>query len=271
MSLWQTFLFQPLVNLLIFVYQAVGGNLGLAIIVATFLIRLALIPLTLPGMKSAQKMQELKPELDKLKAKHGKDKQALAQAQMQLYKEKNISPMGGILPMIIQFMILIALFQAFNSILKPINGAGVEELNNTLYSFLKLPKETILNTKFLYFDVTKPDTILLPNPISIGPLKLSSVPGALLIITAAAQFFSSKITMALGKGKQKKKTDKKGKEDMASSMQSQMMYLAPLMTFFIGMRFPSGLVLYWLVFSISMILQQVYMKKFAPSKNIKNK
>lgn len=84
MSLWHTLLYQPLINILILLYQLLGRNLGLAIIALTLAIRGALIPLTLPSMKSAQKMKELTPELEKLKKKHAKDKQALAQAQLKL-------------------------------------------------------------------------------------------------------------------------------------------------------------------------------------------
>lgn len=261
MGIWFTFLYQPLVNILLFLYQAVGGNLGVAIILITVLIRLALLPLTLPSLKSAQKMQELKPELEKLKNKHKDDKQALAQAQLELYRQHNINPLSGFLPMVVQFVVLIALFQALNNVIKPSNGVG--ELNSVLYPFVQLPANAHLNTRFLYLDVTQPDVFPLPSAIDLGLLSISVLPGIFLLGAALVQFLSSKMMVpkpsALSaKGKA---GETGGEEAMASAMQKQMMYFMPLMTIFIGLRFPSGLVLYWLTFSLMMIVQQLYLKK----------
>ena len=76
---------------LTFFYNFLGGNLGLAIIALTLFIRSVLIPVTLPSLRSAKKMQELKPLLDNLKRKHKNDKKKLQQAQMDLYKKNNIN------------------------------------------------------------------------------------------------------------------------------------------------------------------------------------
>lgn len=261
MSLWHTFLYQPLVNTLFFFYEALGENLGLAIIVATIAIRLALIPLTAPGMKSAQKLQALKPELDKLKEKHKDDKQALAQAQMALYKEHGVNPVGGILPMIIQIVVLIALFQAFNSALDPAK-TSMAQLNEILYPALRLPADATLNTRFLYLDVSKPDVFSLPQALDLGLFKIDKLPGLFLIAAAAVQFFSSKLMMPVRpKPEPKKEQKEEGAEEMMASMQTQMMYLAPLMTLFIGLNFPAGLVLYWFTFSAVMIIQQLWAKR----------
>jgi len=273
MNIWYLFLYQPLVNILMFVYQALGGNLGVAIIVTTALIRLLLIPLTAPGMKAAAKMQELKPELDKLKEKYKKDNQGLAQAQLELYRQHKINPLGSLLPTIIQFMLLIALFQAFSNTLKPLDGVG--EINRVLYPFIALPANATLNTRFLYLDVTKPDMFNLPNPINIGPISLSQVPGLFLIGAVVVQFLSSKLMM--GRVATKKQSDNKeikkdnsSQEDMMMTMQKQMLILGPLMTLIIGVKFPSGMVLYWFVFSLTMIIQQWYTQKIALVKVDKN-
>ena len=264
MSLWTTFLYQPLINLLMFVYQSVGGGLGVAIITMTILIRAALLPLTMPSLKSSQKMQELKPELDKLKEKHGKDKQALAQAQMDLYKQHGVNPLGGFLPMIVQLVVLIALFQAFNNVLRA-NGNTIAQLNQILYPFNQLAKNTVLQTKFLYLDVTKPDVISLGDALKLGFITIGKLPGPLLLLAAVSQYFSSKITMPKAV---KQQTDKSSDspEDMAMSMQKQMLIFMPVMTILIGLNFPSGLVLYWLTFSVVMVVQQVLLKKIKKTK-----
>lgn len=229
MSIWFTFLYQPLINVLMFMYQALGSNLGLAIIATTILIRLLLIPLTTPGMKSAAKMQELKPELDKLKKNFGKDAQSLAQAQLALYREHNINPMGSLLPTILQFMLLIAMFQAFNNTLK--TGTDISQINPNLYPFIQIADTHTLNTRFLYFDLTAPDTFKLNSPLALGPIKIDQVPGIMLLLAAAVQFISSYLMMPAKKKDEKKNTGEDPKsDDMMASMQKQMLFLGPINT-----------------------------------------
>ena len=98
--MYQTFIYQPILNTLIWLYSALGNNLGFAIIVLTLIIRTVLIPFTLPQMKSAKKMATLKPELDALKKKHGSDSKLLQQKTLELYQKNNINPAAGCLPFI---------------------------------------------------------------------------------------------------------------------------------------------------------------------------
>lgn len=244
-------LYQPLVNALIFFYK-ISGNFGMALIVLTILIRVLLIPLTLPSMRAAEKMKELAPELEKLKKKYAKDKQKLAQAQLELYKRAGANPAAGCLPQIIQLVILITLYQAFIQVLRAGDGTVIAKLNEVLYPFLKLPTSTIINTKFLFLDLSKPDLIKLPG--LTFPL-----PGLFLLASALIQFLSSKMMMPMVEAaKQKAKETPETKDDMAAAMQKQMLYFFPLMTILIGYSFPSGLVLYWLIFSLFTAVQQYF-------------
>ncbi|OGD62767.1 hypothetical protein A2160_04890 [Candidatus Beckwithbacteria bacterium RBG_13_42_9] len=260
-DLWNLLLFQPLVNGLILLYQLLGQNLGLAIIALTVILRLLLSPLLLPSLKTAQKMKELQPHLEKLKKKHANDKQALAAAQLALYKEHGANPAAGCLPWIIQIIVLIALYNAFNQIL-----AGKEDmldqLNKLLYQPLRLSADTVFNTSFFYLNLTKPDLISLPFALNLGFFTLDKIPGIFLIGAAITQFYSSKIMMPQTVAAQKlaKKTPKK-EDDMATAMQQQMLYLMPIMTIVIGFSFPSGLVLYWLALSLAMLGQQLLINK----------
>ncbi|MFC1627196.1 YidC/Oxa1 family membrane protein insertase [Patescibacteria group bacterium] len=259
--MWQTFFFQPLLNALIFFYQFLGQNLGIAIIGLTLFIRGALTPLTLPSLKSAQKLRSLQPELEKLKAKHGKDKQVFAQKQLEFYKKHGVNPASGCLPQIIQIIILIALYQAFNQVLKS-NGNPVEALNQLLYEPLKLSSDFVLNTKFFYLDLSQPDVFNFPA-FKIGPFTLSKLPGFFLVAAAITQFLSSKLMMPAAKATEaKSEKTKEQSDDMAAAMQKQMLYMTPLMTLFIGFSFPSGLVVYWFTFSLFMLSQQLFMKKY---------
>lgn len=258
--MWNTFFYQPLVNALIFFYQFLGQNLGLAIIGLTVAIRGILTPLTLPSMKSAQKIKDLQPELNKLKEKYGKDKQVFAQKQLEFYKEKGVNPAAGCLPQIVQLVILIALYQAFNQVLQP-DGNIIDKLNLVLYPQLQFSPDAALNSRFLYLDLTKPDLFTIPA-IKIGQFVIDKLPGFFLLASAITQFFSSKLMMPAAQVSQEKSKLTEGAgDDMAVAMQKQMLYLFPIMTLFIGFTFPSGLVLYWFVFSLFMLIQQLLMNR----------
>jgi len=255
--MWYTVLYQPLLNGLIFFYR-IFGNLGWAIIVMTFLLRLILLPLTLPSLKAAQKMRELAPELEKLKKKYGKDKKAFAEAQLKLFRQHGANPAAGCLPQIVQLVVLIAFFQAFNQVLRS-DGDIITKLNQVLYLPLKLPEGTQMATRFFYLDLTKPDLFFLGN------LKL---PGLFLIGAAVVQFFSSKMMRpALAKSEKIVEKTPGEVDDMAVTMQKQMTYLLPIMTIMIGFTFPSGLVLYWLIFSLTTLIQQLLLNE-KQSKNV---
>jgi YidC/Oxa1 family membrane protein insertase len=258
-ELWHVLLYQPLVNALIFLYQILFSNLGLAIIGLTFLIRGLLIPLTLPSLKASQKIKELAPEIEKLKKRHANDKQAFARAQMELYKKHGANPAAGCLPQIIQLVILIALFQAFNQVLKA-DGDVIARLNEVLYSALKLDPGTVINSRFLYLDLTKPDLIQVPGNLLGGIIP--GLPGPFLLAAALIQFVSSKMMMPAAKKAESaaKKTPEQA-DDMAAMMQKQMVYLFPIMTIFIGFTFPSGLVLYWFTFSLMTAAQQYFVSR----------
>jgi len=219
-----------------------------------------LIPLTLPGMKAANKMKELAPKIDKLKKKYKDDKQGFAKAQMELYRQFGVNPAAGCLPQIVQIIILIALYQSFQTVLKTNGEEVIVALNETLYPVLKFPLDTSLNLKFLYLNLSKPDIFKISG--------FPSLPGIFLLLAAASQFFSSKLMMPAAKSKEKmaKKTPQKS-DDFASAFQTQSLYLFPLMTIFIGYTFPSGLVLYWMTFSAFTLIQQMLVKKYSEGKS----
>ena len=260
MNIWFTLLYQPLVNSLILFYKILGQNLGLAIIGLTLVIRGLLYPLTKPSLEAAKKMQQFAPELEKLKSKHKDNKQALAMAQMELYKKHGFNPGAGCLPQIVQIIILIALFQAFNKVLVA-DGEIIKKLNEVLYQPLQFAKDTVINANFLYLNLTKPDFFNLPFELNFFGFKISKFPGLFLLASAITQFLSSRFMMPQAKKQEKLAKKTAGaQDDFATAMQTQMLFMMPLMTLFIGFRFPSGLVLYWLTFSLFMLIQQLLLK-----------
>jgi YidC/Oxa1 family membrane protein insertase len=242
-------LIQPLANGLIIFYRLLGQNLGLAIIGFSFFLRLILNPLTKPYMESMKKMKDFAPHLEKLKKKYKGDKVKLAQAQSDLYKQNGVNPASGCLPYLLQIVILIAFFNVFTRTL----SGGVDttdRFNQLLYQPLKFQQQENINTKFLYLDVTKPDVFRvsgLPFPI----------PGPIIFLAAVIQFVSSKIMAPVTQevSKRAKKTPQSA-DDIQSAMQQSMIYTFPLLTLFFGISFPSGLAIYWLLFSLWQLVQQ---------------
>jgi YidC/Oxa1 family membrane protein insertase len=244
------FLTPLLINGLIFFYKIVGGNLGIAILVFSVLLIFAMRPLTKPYMQSMKKMKELEPQLSKLKKKFAGDKLKMSQAQADLYKQYKINPMGGCIPYLLQFVVLIALFGVFTTVLSKDSNV-TSKVNELLYPPLRFSQNETLNTKFLYLDISKPDTIRIPGvPFA--------VPGLFLVLATVAQFLSVKITSPYISAEKKiaSKT-KSGSDDVQVAMQQSMTYTLPLMTLFFGLKFPSGLALYWLIFSVVNVWQQV--------------
>lgn len=250
MDIFTAFLVQPLANGLILFYRLLGNNMGLAIIGFTLFLRFVLNPLNKPYMESMKKMRDLAPQLEKVKEKFKGDKLKLAQAQAELYKQNKINPGAGCLPYLLQIVILIAFFNVFSKTL--IVGVDpTSEFNKLLYSALKFGGDQSINTNFLYFNITHPDTITIPG-IAFA------LPGPLLLLSAILQFLSAKVSIPYVKAAEgaAKKTPSQT-DDMQVSMQKSMIYMFPLMTIIVGMKFASGLALYWLVFSVTQTYQQV--------------
>ncbi len=248
MDIFIPILIQPLANGLILFYKLLG-NMGLAIIVFSLFLRLILNPLTTPYMESMKKMKDFEPQLAKLKKKYKDDKTKFMQAQADFYKEKGINPSAGCLPYLLQIVVLFALFNVFMTALSA-NGDTTAKFNSLLYEPLKFKSEEVINTRFLYLNITKPDVFNLPSlPFPI--------PGPLLILAAIIQLISSKMMAPYTKVEEKvaKKTSG-GADDIAVSMQQSMTFTFPLFTIIFGMGFPSGLALYWFMFSLFQAWQQ---------------
>jgi len=252
MTFWETFFIAPLANGLVIFYRLLGENMGVAIIVFSLILKIVLNPLSKTQLESAKKMKDLAPRLEKLKKKYKNNPTKLAQVQADLYKENGVNPLGGCLPQLLQLAILIAFYGVFTRTLYPgINT--VDAFNNFLYSPLKFAEGAAINTKFFNLDITKPDVFKL----SFLPFVL---PGAFLILSTVAQFLSIKIMEPYVEVETKMAKKTKGVEDdMQVAMQKSMSYTFPILTLLIGVKFPSGLVLYWLVFSVFQLVQQYKM------------
>jgi YidC/Oxa1 family membrane protein insertase len=246
---WNLILYQPLLNSLVFLYK-LTGDLGWSIILLTLVLRFIMTPLIVPSLKITKKVQELGPEINKLKEQYKNDKQGLITAQAELYKKHGANPASGCLPQIIQLLVLIALYSVFNLILKVDGKTAAQKLNPQLYSINRISTNYKISSSFLYLNLTKPDTFKLPG--TSLPL-----PGLFLLLAALTQFLSSKM-MSPVISAEKKIADKSetSTDDAMVEAQQQMLIMFPLMTLLIGYKFPSGLVVYWFIFSFLSMIQQ---------------
>ncbi len=251
--LFNEFVYQPIYNLLIFTYNIVPlHDFGVAIVLVTVFIKLLLVPLSKKQIESQKKMQELQPKIKAIQDKYKNDKEKQSKALMEFYKENKANPFSGCLPMIFQLIFLIAIYRVLFNISK--NGLMVN--GGDLYLFVHNPGQ--INHLFL-------GLIDLSSIVDFKNFSAGNVAHIIIIILAAgAQYIQTKMLMATKSQKDKEnKPDKKdGKDqDFAQIMSKQMLYLAPVMTLFIGIKFPAGLALYWLVSTLFMIAQQEYLEK----------
>lgn len=232
-TIFHNILIVPIFELLKFL-TLTTGNFGIAVILLTLTLRAIMIPLSLPQMKSQKKMRDLKPELDKLKTKHGKDQKALQAAQMELYKKYNINPLSGCLPYLLQLVVIIALYNVLRTFVSDAQGQGLH-----------------FAVTFLGLDLSKPDpSRIIPILAAITQLILS------LMILPGKEHHDLVPDNAKTKAlKQANKTESDSQE-MAETMQRQMVFMMPLMTGWIALSFPSGLGLYWVVTTLFSIAQQ---------------
>ncbi|MFZ5845479.1 MAG: YidC/Oxa1 family membrane protein insertase [Patescibacteria group bacterium] len=261
-NLWNQLLVWPIVNLLVVFYKLfewlhLPGPLGWAIILLTIAIRLLLYPLMQQQLKSAKKMAELKPHLDALSAKHKDDKGKLQQAQLELYKQHGVNPAAGCLPLLIQFPVLIALYNVFYQVL---NNGNLEKMIGEINSILYWSSLKLSSLDLTFFGI---NLGVKPGEWQKYGWWLLTVP----LITALLQWYQTKLmTPSLASSKFKiqnsklenqKENKEKIPEDTAAEMQKQMALITPIMFGFFALQFPLGLSLYWNVFGIVGILQQL--------------
>lgn len=256
-TIWNQLLVWPITNLLMVFYKFcewlhLPGPLGFAIILLTIAVRLILYPLMQAQLKSAKKMSDMKPHLDELSKKHKDDKQALQAAQLALYKEHGVNPAAGCLPTLVQFPILIALYNVFYQVLGNGNAAKMmEDINAIVYNKA---------LQVQAFDVT-----FFGMNLGVKPSDFQKFGWWLLlipVITALLQLYQSKLmTPAAPKTAAVVVPGEEKKPDTMADMQKQMMFITPVMFGFFAYQLPIGLALYWNIFGLFGIIQQLQVNK----------
>lgn len=243
--MWDAIVITPFINALLFIYSFLGKNFGIAIILFTIIIRLITHPLMVKQIKGAQGMQNMQqdPDWKKIQEKHKGDKERLAQEQMKYYKEKGINPFASCLPTLIQFPIIIALYQ---TIIAALAATPVEVLNlvRHVYSdFLDLSAIIPINSQFLWMDLGQPERLNLPFlPFGI-PI--------LAILVVASTYVQSKLI-------QPPSTNPK---DQTAMMGNMMNIYMPFFMGYLALTLASGLSLYFLVSNLLGIGQYAMLGK----------
>lgn len=287
---WDVF-FLPLFNLLIFLYQVLFSDFALAIIVLTIVIRTVLAPLFLRQIRSSREMQRMQPLVREVQRKHKGNRQKISEETMALYREHGVNPAAGCLPILLQLPILLALYQVlirasgtvqgfmpsgdqlatFNSLQEKISIEALTGSGNyqvpvngpcNLPEYAQLPQFVPLNCQLvepvklagsgvdttigwlLNLDLAQIDRVFSVALGGDAGFHLS----ALAVIAAILQFVQVKMT-----------TPPSNPDDPTSSATATMVYMFPLLTVFWGGLFPSGLILYWAVYTAYLIVQQYLM------------
>ena len=231
-DVWYLIIGNPVLNVLVALSHILGGSFGLAIIVLTVIIRLISWPLTKRQLNSTKALQDMQPKIQELQKKYGKNQQKLQQEMMKLYKEAGVNPLGCLWPMLVQFPIWIALYQAIMRALAT-TPENLLDLAQRLYSWDIVSQAIPLSSQFLGLD--------------LGQTGGSQGAGLFLaIIVGGTMWVQQKMTQAPAVDPRQESTSR------------MMLLMMPLMFGFLTLMFPSGLALYWAVSNIIGIVTQYF-------------
>ncbi|MEL7645484.1 MAG: YidC/Oxa1 family membrane protein insertase [Anaerolineaceae bacterium] len=233
--MWDTLIIQPFTNVLLAITMVVN-NFGVAIILFTLLIKLVTYPLTARQIKQTSAMQDLQsdPRYKKMMEKYRDNREKLAEEQMKLYREMGVSPFGSCLPTLIQFPIIIGLYQ---SIIKAMAATPLEvlKLERLVYPFLDATKILPIQNRFLWMDLGQPERL---------PLMGIQIP-ILAIIVVATTWLQSKVMEA----------PSTGAGDQAAAMTKSLNIYMPVLMGWMAYSLASGLALYFLVSNVATVVQ----------------
>ncbi len=240
--IWGNLILNPMINIMLIIYNFLFHNFGIAIILLTVLIRLITMPLTLKQQRSMEKMQELQrsKKWTDIEKKHKGDRTKIQQEQFKLSREVGVSPFGGCLPLLLQFPIIIGLYQSITRALATV-PTQLLELSKHIYPFV--PAALIpLNSQFLWWDLAQPEKVTAPVVLGI------SIP-LLTILVVITSYLQTKLTTP-------PTTDAQSRQ-----MSTMMTLYMPFLLGFFAYSYASGLALYFLTTNVMTIGQYAALGK----------
>ena len=241
--MYNTFIFLPLYNGLVALMNIPGIDLGLAVILFTAIVRLILYPLSKSALLTQVRMKDVEPEINKIKAEYKDNRQLQGQKMMELYKAKKIKPLSGVLLLIIQLPILLALISVFYKVVPTVNP-------ELLYSFIHVPAASI----------------------SLFGISIIDKSLVLALLTGVIQFLQLHYSLASHQIRLAAKNGAKSSgsaTDMMSSMNTNMKYFMPFLAFasvywIIPAKYPQAasiIAIYWSVSTLFTLGQELYIRK----------
>jgi len=228
-------------NLLVSVTAIIPGHyVWISIALITIILRLIFLPSSLKMTHMQKKQKNIQHKVDAIKQKHQGDKKAEQQATMDLYKQEGINPLSSCLPMIVQIVVLIFFYRVFTTV-----GLGPVK-TDLLYSFV--PHISSLNTNFFGLDLAQTVKALTVNGGSIWAYAFPFLAGATQLVQALQSRALQPKSTGTGDSFQK-------------AMNTQFVFLFPIMTAWISYTLPAALSIYWIVQTIFMIAQQWYVMR----------
>lgn len=223
--------YDPIYNALVALVSLMpGGDLGLAVVALTLIIRFILLPFSLSAARTQRAMKELEPKLKEIKEKHKGNREAEAREMFALYKEARVNPFASILIIFIQIPVLLALYLVFfREALVAIDPAR-------LYTFTPVPEVTSL--------------------LFLGVIAVSGKSALLAVLAGATQFFQAHVALSgtlkpSGTGMQ---------ADFQKAMGMQLRYVFPVLIAVISFTTSSAIALYFITTNIAGVLQEKYVK-----------
>lgn len=264
--MFDTFIVQPILNLLFVIWSFVpGDDFGVTIIIFTVIVRMALWPLVKKQLHQTRAMRQLQPEIKKIKSKTKGDRQKEGELLMELYREKGVSPFGSIGVLLLQLPILFGLFRVLRLL-----SNNPEVAVDKLYGWVtSLPGVggVVANPGIITHDLTQSFGGLVD--LSKSALDNGSIYWPLMIVALAAgilQYIQTKqLTPDTDESKglrdilrEEASGEKQDQKDINAAVGKNMRYAMPIITIFFAASFPGALALYWATGSGVAVLQQRY-------------
>lgn len=261
-SVFDTFVVQPIFNLLVAIYALIPGhNFGLAIILFTIVVRLLMWPLVKKQLHQAKAMREMQPDIKRIKESTKGNRQKESLMLMELYKEKGISPFGSIGILIVQLIIFIGLYQGLVRVVADPRAV----IDNAYAALQNLSWLKQLGSNINLFDSSLLGVVDLTRAAVDTKAGTVYIPALLLVIgSTIAQYYQSKQLMPQAKDARSLrhilKDASAGKQADNSEVQAAtgrlMLFFLPFIIFTTTLFFASALSLYWMVGGIVAIIQQ---------------
>jgi YidC/Oxa1 family membrane protein insertase len=231
-SIWNNFLYEPLLNALAFLVSIIpGGDVGIAVILLTIIVKVILLPLSHKSIESQARMNILAPELNKIKAS-GASKEEQARQTFELYKKNKTNPFSGCLLVLVQIPIIFALYYVFFK--------GINFESGFLYSFIHVPDYH--------------------NMLFLGLIDITGKSIILAVLAGISQYLQAHF---IPKPATSPVPSSSGsfQESFTKSMNMQMKYIFPFIVAFIAYSISGAVALYWITSNLFMVGQQIYIKK----------